>query len=148
MGMKRDIREKRTAQWQKLITTLRLAWTCAAEANEEAQQLMKAKYDRLVRPSKLSEPGPACTLPKLPAEEQQLLEQAEAEELVGLPGFSHQKDSSNVKQRSQNLEETPTTPNSTDQTEEPGDEVSIEEERKRLNLRDRSKIQRPKRFDE
>jgi hypothetical protein len=137
---------------EKLVSSLKNAWTFAAEAVENAQKEAKLRYDKKVKTQAIrigdrvllrnydgkpgtskkfhlpwkgiyrviaiegvkvtvisclspqSNPrvvhinqikkcfeytGPACTVPVLPEDEEESLQQAEAEELVGMPGFTH-----------------------------------------------------------
>uniref|UniRef100_A0A183CN69 Peptidase A2 domain-containing protein n=1 Tax=Globodera pallida TaxID=36090 RepID=A0A183CN69_GLOPA len=57
---------------------------------------------------KFLETGPTCTVPQLPAEEQQALEQSNAEEIVNMPGYSHRQSQNDKEQQEvQNNGQTP-----------------------------------------
>uniref|UniRef100_A0A914HRH5 Reverse transcriptase domain-containing protein n=1 Tax=Globodera rostochiensis TaxID=31243 RepID=A0A914HRH5_GLORO len=108
---------------QRLVTSLRKAWHCAAEINEKEHIRMKAQYDKRVHINQLKRcfelTGPACTLPNLPQEDRANLEEIGAEELVNQPGFSHTE-----KTDKQNTEGGPIEPN--EATAESVPEVSAE----------------------
>lgn len=93
-------------------------------------------------------PGPANTLPTLPADERQALELANAEEIDGTPGYSHKK-----RMDIESLVENPNSINEKEINEK--SRLSKNENRNKLNdeplnvgrsLRDRTKIRKPGRF--
>ena len=95
-------------------------------------------------------PGPASTLPTLPAEEKQALELAEEEELRNMPGYSHEKEKkkpeNEIDQTAEIVE--PKNP----EEERVGNDTRKDEctkgetEKITHKLRDRSKIRKPARF--
>uniref|UniRef100_A0A914HFQ9 Peptidase A2 domain-containing protein n=1 Tax=Globodera rostochiensis TaxID=31243 RepID=A0A914HFQ9_GLORO len=94
-----------------------------------------------------SNPRPACTVPQIPADEQQVLEQSNAEEVVNMPGYSHrQSQNDKERQQIQNNSQNPVAI-SEEKSQKVGGSGNTEQSDRKWNLRDRNKISRPKRFE-